>query len=140
MKLKVIAVEKQQDRYEEALRLKFQWYTLGCNWVEGVQFVNADIRNRMDLLRGIDTLVAVRCIYYLREDIPKFFNEVAKRVPRVVLCGNPHRWPKYKHVPEKLGEFNYYSSLEGMKDILRGSGYRIIHEVKDGDPIVTGAR
>lgn len=132
--LEVTAVERNPERYAEALKLARKW------GVESVEFVNAGISDDFSLLDGKDTLVAVRMIYYLRETIDAVFAEIAKRVPTVVLCGNRNRADNWRrgtpHVP--LGEFNRYASLEGMRDLLERHGYRIVKELTDGDEIVVG--
>jgi hypothetical protein len=86
--------------------------------------------------------VAVRSIYYLRDDLDTVFEAVAKHIPTVVLCGNKGRataWRAGKpHAP--LGELNRYAATEGMRDLLERHGYRIAHEVTEGDAIVVGMR
>lgn len=138
---RVIALERHSERHQAALRLyeawkaKFQFYG-------STEFVNGDIRQRFDLLGGVDTLVAVRMIYYLRHDLDAVFTSVAVNVPNVVLCGNrqrAHRWRE--GIPdEEGGAVNYYASAEGMKDLLTRHGYAITTEITEGDPIVVGRR
>lgn len=130
----VTALELSRERHEDALRLAAAWGS------DAVELVNGAIADRLDLLEGKDTLVAVRMIYYLRGAIDSVFAEVAKCVPRVVLCGNRNRADKWRagtpHAP--LGEFNRYAAREGMRELLQRHGYRIAEEVTDGDEIVVG--
>lgn len=135
----VVGIELRQDRYAAALDLRERWRELGFE-VDGCAFVCGDLREKLHLLDGIDTVVAVRSIYYLRDDLRRIFTEISRKVDEVVLCGNPNRWPRYQHLPERLGEWNYFASREGMRALLQASGYRVTHEVEAGDPIVVGRR
>ena len=133
----VLGVERNKERFEEALRLKEIWKINNCN------FLNCDIVNRLDLLDDIDTLVAVRTIYYFRENLDKVFINIAKRCKTVVLGGNAGRSFSYKEgKPEKdVGIFNYYATSEGMIELLEKYGYVIGDMVKESyrvDPIVVG--
>lgn len=140
---KVFALEKNIDRHREALALQEKWRARGED-VSRCEMVNADLRDRMDLLAEIDTLVAVRSIYYLREDLPAVFQEISKRVPNVVLCGNVSRVKDFsegRNDPKHgLGKYDYYATEEGMKSLLADAGYRIEAVLSDGDPIVVGKR
>lgn len=132
----VVALERNSDRHAAAQSLAAAW------GVGAVEFINGDITDRLAncLFHGVDTLVAVRMIYYLRETIDAVFAEVAKHIPNVVLCGNRNRADNWRagrpHKP--LGEFNRYAAREGMRDLLERHGYRIEKEVTDGDEIVVG--
>lgn len=139
----VTALELRPERHIEALALQSRWHRLGRR-VGRCQMVCGDIRDHLDLLTGIDTLVAVRTIYHLRESIDDVFEIVAARkVPRVVLVGNPNRarWPDANSPKlEALGMFNRYAGVPGMRELLERSGYTIDTVVTEGDPIVTGHR
>lgn len=140
----VAAVERHQQRHFEACRLKERWRELGKK-VAGCRMVLGDIKQHLDLLDDATTLVAIRSIYYLREQIGWFFNEVSHRgVQHVVLCGNPGRAARYFAANGKpsdnLGRFNFYASIEGMSEVLTNSGYKITRVIKQGDPIVVGVR
>lgn len=134
----VIALERQEDRHLAAQELRDSW---GLDET-GPRFVCGDIRDRLLLLDGIDTLVAVRMIYYLRDDLDAVFAEVAKKVPTVVLCGNRNRANRWREgrQDEPDGPHNKYASREGMKDLLTRHGYRIADEVTEGDEIVVGRK
>lgn len=135
---KVTALELQQERHEDAVRLQARWRTLGRH-VDGCTMVQGDLRERPELLNGIDTFVAIRSIYYLRESIPDVFVKVAQHCPNVVLSGNAGRARRFaQRIKDNLGPFNYFASVEGMSEVLERAGYRIGTVVKDGDPIVTG--
>jgi hypothetical protein len=140
----VAAVERHQGRHMEACRLMDRWRDLGRN-VDRCRMVLGDIKDHLNLLNEADTLVAIRCIYYFKDEIDVFFAEVSQRgIKNVVLCGNPGRAARYYAAngepPDKLGRFNFYASVEGMSDVLTSHGYRITSEVKQGDPIVVGIR
>lgn len=136
----VAALERSRERHDSAVRLYEAWARRSP--FESPAFICGDITDRFDLLDGIDTLVAVRMIYYLRDRLDEVFAEVAAKVPSVVLCGNRQRarwW--FDAVPDKQGgPLNYYASDVGMRDLLTRHGYRIATELKVGDPIVVGRR
>lgn len=139
----VTALEMRHDRCHAALALQARWASLGHK-VEGCQVVCGDIRDRSDLLHGVETLVAIRTIYHLRHDIESVLSTVAQVVPHVVLGGNPGRAKRYatNSLPpdDALGPFNFYAGVEGMTSALERAGYRIGTVVSEGDPIVTGYR
>jgi hypothetical protein len=95
-------------------------------------------------LRAVDTLLAVRSIYYLRTDLAGVFDAVSRHVPNVVLCGNRNRARKYVeshgNPDDPLGKNNYFATLEGMTSLLEGCGYAIVNSIAEGDPIVIGAK
>lgn len=131
----VTAIERQDERHKAALRLASAWR------VSGIKFIRGDISRHPEWLDG-DTLVAVRMIYYLREQLDAVFAEVATRIPTVVLCGNKNRAAEWRQgIPDKPGgPVQYYASQEGMRALLERHGYRIIAEETEGDPIVVGCR
>jgi hypothetical protein len=133
---RVTAIEASAERHASAKKLAAQW------GVSGITFVNGKMQDNLSRLDGQDTFVGVRSIYYLRAEIDAVFTEIAGRVPQVVLCGNKGRAKAYHagHPHEPLGEFNYYASVEGMRDLLTRHGYRIAEEVAEGDAIVVGRR
>jgi hypothetical protein len=135
----VTALERRPDRHESALKLCEAWRDQGLV-TEGPNFVNAGISDRLDLLEGVDTVLAVRVIYYLLDQIDPVFATIASKVPQVVLCGNKNRagwWREGLIGPNDRAD-NYYASAEGMRDLLTRHGYEIEAEVLDGDEIVVG--
>lgn len=131
----VTAVERNPERYEAALRLGAVWR------VPNVRFLNCSIVGRADLLEDIDTLVAVRVIYYLGESLDPVFAGVAEKVPNVVLCGNANRAAAWRAgQAQETKADNYYASHEGMTALLERHGYRIVTTVTEGDPIVVGRK
>jgi 16S rRNA G527 N7-methylase RsmG len=130
----VTAIEAHKERHKCALALAQKW------GVSGVTFVNGRLETQKVKPGDYDTLVAVRMIYYLRDQIDAVFAEVAKKVPNIVLCGNKGRAKAYHagRPHEPLGKFNYYASAEGMRDLLTRHGYEIAAEVTEGDAIVVG--
>ena len=140
----VAAVERHQGRHYEACRLKERWRELGKR-VEGCRMVLGDIKDHLNLLDDAETLVAIRSIYYQKHEIDTLFSEVSHRgIENVVLCGNPGRAARYAAANgkpnDKLGKFNFYASIDGMKEILTKHGYKITTVVHQGDPIVVGIR
>ena len=142
-KEKVIGLEIKADRHEEALRLQSLWARQGKD-VSRCSMLLGNIKDNLHLLDEVDTVVAVRSIYYLRDDIENVFQEIGRRVPNVLLCGNGSRSRKYYaangNPDDGLGAFNYYATLEGMEALLRKCGYEIAHQIPDGDPIVIGTK
>ena len=142
-KHKVYALELRPERHEEAKRLKQLWQSQGRD-VSGCEMVLGDIRQKRELLPEVDTLVAVRSIYYLRDQVDDVFAEVGKHVKRVVLCGNKNRAKTYfdadGNPTDNLGRFNFYASVEGMTQVLENAGYTIEQTVREGDPIVVGVK
>lgn len=112
--------------------------------VDRCEMVLGKIDDRLDLLKEVDTLLAVRSIYYLRDNLTNIFEVVKDHVPNVVLCGNKNRARKYSEAngkpDDKLGDFNYYASLPGMVTLLKDCGYTISKTIPDGDPIVVGVK
>jgi hypothetical protein len=72
----------------------------------------------LHLLRSVDTLLAVRSIYYLRADLADVFDAVGRHVPNAVLCGNKNRARKYAEAQgnpdDPLGKFNYFATLDDL--------------------------
>lgn len=135
----VAALERSTERHEAALALSAEWARTDSR-LQPVKFFQGDIRDNLFLLSQTDTLVAVRMIYYLGDDIDSVFAEAAKHVRTVVLCGNRNRADRWRagKPDAPLGEFNRYSAREGMRDLLERHGYRISEEATDGDEIVVG--
>lgn len=138
----VTALEMRPERHTAALVLQARWRELGRR-VDGCTMVCGDITDRLDLLEGVDTVVAVRTIYHLRAAIESVFLCIGAHASNVVLVGNPNRarWAAAGHVvANDLGPFNYYASVDGMINVLEFAGYTIGTVVTEGDPIVTGHR
>jgi hypothetical protein len=136
---RVMALEKSAERHESAANLYGQWLGRERKFIPPT-FVNGDIRDNLHLLHNQDTLLAVRMIYYLRDDIDRVFAEVAKLIPSVVLCGNKNRAARWRAgtPDEPLGDMNRYAAREGMVELLERHGYRITQTVTEGDEIVVG--
>lgn len=136
---RVVALELRAPRHEESRRLRDRWTALGYD-VRRCDLVLGDIRARLDLLQGIDTLIAVRALYYLRDQAVPVLTEAARQsVGRVVLCGNRGRQARHRQTPhDELGRFNRLAATEGMRDALEQAGYSIDTVIDEGDPIVVG--
>jgi SAM-dependent methyltransferase len=140
-KEKVFAVDISPFRNKKALELQSIWREKGFN-VNRCEMVLGNIKDHLDLLKEIDTVVAVSCIYYFRDDIYNIFKTIARHATYVVLAGNAHRGQEYFKFGNRsldIGKYNYYASLEGMKLILKQNGYKIIKEMDKGNqPVVVG--
>lgn len=141
--LDVAALEMRHERHIEAVNLQARWAALGKD-VSQARMLEGDIRDRHGLLDGVATVVAVRMIYYLRDDVVPVFQEIARqRVTNIVLCGNKNRAEMHARnggADNALGWYNYFASANGMSEVLDRAGYRIKTVVHDGDPIVVGVR
>ena len=105
----------------------------------GPRFICGDIRDNLCRLKGVETLVAVRMIYYLRDGLDPVFAEVAKHVSNVVLCGNGNRARRWREgITEETKADNYYASKEGMTDLLERHGYKATLVCDQGDEVVIG--
>jgi choline dehydrogenase-like flavoprotein len=139
---RVTALEMREDRAAAALRLSERW-ALSYSFQEPT-FVVGRIDDRLDLLAGIETLVAVRMIYYLRAALDVVFSAVSRSVPNVVLCGNRNRAERFHSgtltADDALGEMNFYAGADGMTELLKRHGYRTERKVTDGDAIVVGRK
>lgn len=140
----VTALELRHERHADALALQARWRKLGRH-VEACTMIRGDIIDRLDLLQGVETVVAVRAMYYWRESIPAVFAAMATAgVSSVVLCGNGNRALRYAEAHgdpgDNLGPFNRYAAVEGMTEALVTAGYTIGTVATEGDPIVTGHR
>lgn len=136
----ITALERRADRHDAGRLLRAHWFSLGFD-VTRCRMIQGDIREHLHLLEGSDTLVAVRTIYYLRDDAPRVMAEAAKSVTRVVLCGNKGRQRQAREDPKsELGRFNFLASVEGMTWLLTRAGYLVTAVHDEGDPIVVGER
>ena len=132
----VIALELRPERVKEGVALQDQWRKLGRP-VDRCRFAIGDIRDRLDLLEGVDMIVAVRSIYYLRDDVQAFVSHA--KVAQFLMCGNKNRAADWARGSEDgLGYYNFYASVNGMKQLLTTAGYEITTVVAEGDPIVVG--
>lgn len=132
----VACLERSRERHEAAINLARKW------GIYSVRHFCGDIRDSLFLLNETDTLVAVRMIYYLGDALDEVFAEVAKKIPNVVLCGNKNRAQRWRegNPDPPLGEMNRYAASEGMTDLLKRHGYRIVTTVTEGDEIVVGRK
>lgn len=133
---RVTALERSLERHADAQALRDAW------GIEGPRFINGAIEDHLHLLGNIDTLVAVRVVYYFGAQLDRIFAEVAKRVPNVVLCGNGNRARRWRAgvADNDTRADNFYASREGMTDLLTRHGYRVVQEVTEGDEIVVGRK
>lgn len=140
---RVTALEANPERHASALNLATVW-TGKFRFSGSAMFINGKVQDALDLLQPdlFDTLVAVRMIYYLRDDLDAVFAAVGKRIPNVVLCGNKNRAAEWRQgIPDKPGgPVQYYASHEGMRALLERHGYTITAEETEGDPIVVGRK
>ena len=137
----VTALELREERHLEAKALQAHWLADGRH-VGACTMRLGDIREHLSLFENVDTLVAVRTVYYLRDEAPRVLEAAyAAGVSSVVLCGNANRAARYRQNPhDELGRFNRLASGEGMEWLLQYAGYQIEKADAVGDPIVVGQR
>lgn len=137
----VTAIERSEERHESAGKLYDEWEARERKF-SCPTFVNGDIASNLWTLANKDCLVAVRVIYYLQGQLHTIFADVAKFIPKVVLCGNANRAARWRAgTPDApLGDFNRFAASEGMIELLQRHGYRITQTVLEGDEIVVGER
>jgi SAM-dependent methyltransferase len=136
----VIALEKSEERHEAASQLYAEWLGREKQF-SAPRFVNGTIQDNLSLLEHCDTLVAVRSIYYLRDNLDRVFSKAAETVKTVILCGNGNRARRWRSgISEETNADNFYASREGMTELLKRHGYRITQEVREGDEVVVGGR
>ena len=111
-------MELRPERHADAMRLRKQWRVWNCALRVG------DIRENLDLLQGMKTFVAVRTLYYLRDDAPAVMAFAATAgVRRVVLSGNSNRARQSVEHPEsELGRFNRLGVGRGHERGTDGRG------------------
>lgn len=138
----VTALEKSEERHESAQQLYANWLGREKSF-KAPRFVNGAVGDNIDLIKeGFDTLVAVRVIYYLGQNLDRLFATAAQHIPKVVLCGNRNRAARWRmgKPDEPLGDMNRYAAREGMIELLQRHGYGIVSELREGDEIVVGKR
>ena len=141
---RVVGIERNEARFREALKLQQVWKEQGKK-VDNCHFHNVDIANNLNLLEGIDTFVAIRTIYYFKENMDKIFSEISKRCRFIVLGGNKNRavgYAKGTYIGN-VAENNYFASIAGMKEIAAQYGYAIETEISENsgeDPLVVGKK
>ncbi len=140
----VYGLDISPHRHELALKLQNAWLEQGYD-VGRCKMLLGDLIDYIDLLKEVDTVVAVRVIYHFKEeiDVNWVFSEIGKHVKNVVLVGNER---KAKYFLEISKDFHtspvpyYYSTVEGMKHLLKSNGYNVTNVVDEGDPIVVGSK
>lgn len=143
--MKVTALEKSFERFNAALGLSAAWkLKFPLKRGGSISFVNGPVQEAIGLVEPntFDTLVAVRMIYYLRDQLDPVFAAVAERIPNVVLCGNGNRASRYRkgYADEEGGPVGFYASAEGMRALLERHGYTVTAELLEGDEIVVGRK
>lgn len=138
--LVVTGLELTETRHRAAKELRDKWLRLGRRVEQGFMF-RGDIREpeQLKILKGATTLVAVRVLYHLGDKAPMVIAEAGRcGVRNVVLCGNRNRAACWRNPDAE--PYDYYSSIEGMTELLTRAGYAIADVVPEGDPIVVGRR
>lgn len=141
---KVTALEKSAERHASALKLAKAWEQFPFKRGGSITFVNGPVQEAIALTEPgtFDTLVAVRMIYYLRDQLDPVFAAVAERIPNVVLCGNGNRARRWREgvADDPTGPVGEYAAAEGMRALLERHGYTITKTLLDGDEIVVGRK
>ncbi|MCF8094794.1 MAG: class I SAM-dependent methyltransferase [Desulfobacteraceae bacterium] len=137
----VVGIDYTPSRYKEALKIKGAWKNQGIN-VDNCHFIFGDIFQNDKIIEGIDTLIARRVVYYFFDDIWRFLDLIKYKVKYICFIGNPSRSEQYKQgiKSKQLGKYAYYSTVEGMKELLLLAGFDIIYLNETPEPIVIGQR
>jgi len=140
----VTALELRAERHRTAFEVQRAWQQRGLD-VAGCHMELGDIRSFQPLpayFRQFQTVVAIRMIYYIADDLDRIFAAAAAGgVSSIVLGGNANRARQWAAAPDSaLGRFNFYASVEGMSEVLTAAGYTIATVVREGDPLVVGRR
>ena len=138
-KEQVIGIDITPIRYNKAQAIKDRWQKLGIIRSENCRFILGDIFNHTELFDDMDTLVARRVIYYFQEDLQRLMSTIQGRVQYLCFIGNPSRAIKYMNgQTQNIGKYAYFSTVEGMKELMNCFGYQIIFEKEHPEPIVVG--
>lgn len=137
-KEKVTAVDIAPYRTKKAGEIQEEWSNKGAR-VENCEFITGDIFENKHLFNDVDTLVARRVIYYFRGDLWPLMDLIKSNIRYVCLAGNPDRSRDYKEGKETpLDEYAYYSTIEGMKELLEQYGFKVTLVDDYYDPTVIG--
>ena len=137
----VSGIEFISLRYETAESLRQLWVEKGLVTEASLTFVQGDIFDRLDLLDGADTLVAMHVLYHLKEHARTLLGEAARRhIASVALVGNANRERKLAIDQESAkSQWARLATLDGMSDFLDECGYETVLRSRDGgDPVVIG--
>ncbi len=139
LKTRIRAIDVTPRRHETACELLSQWAAKGRD-VGHVEMLLGDALADPSLIDGFDTLVASRVIYYFGDRVDPFIDAARSRVGSVCLVGNPSRNRRYAggKIPADIGKNVYYSTPEGMRELLLRHGFEITCETDIGDPLVIG--
>ena len=139
----VIALDVNALRCQKARELQRAWDGLGRR-VNNCRIVHGSVLDNLELLRGVDTVVANRVIYHFQDDVHPIFAAIAdNRVDCIVLCGNAskaRRWKEQGPAASPLGRHLRLATLQGMTELLGVYGYSVTKQIRRGDPIVVGRR
>lgn len=141
-KHRVIASEQNRERHEEALRLQRQRQETDLD-VARCEMVHGDIRERLELLESVDTLIARSVdLLFARHHQAGVCRRLPSRRKRRVARqqGSRATITSRTGAGRSARAFNYFATLERMTSLLSDCGYRIARSVAEGDPIAVGAR
>jgi hypothetical protein len=114
-----LGIESNPARHIEAVTRATQ---LGAPGAHALLF--GDLRDHLLLLNDYETFVGMRCIYYLRDDITRVFDQVCSSVKEIVLVGNAEREERYLAGHRgSLGEFERFATLDGMTELVTERGF-----------------
>lgn len=137
--LNVLGIELTDARTQAANELRRRWLAQGRVVEQGLVIQGDATRDPARYFTGVATLVAVRAIYHLGDLAQVVVSEAGScGVRNVVLCGNRNRAARWRNPDAE--PYDYYSSIDGMTQLLTSAGYEIADVVPEGDPIVVGRR
>ena len=141
-----LGIEMSRKRLETAFALKTKWSDMGFDVAEA-RFALGTWQENRHRLDSYDTLVLIRVIYYLGDEIDRHMDSIPESIETIVLGGNPSRVKEYERGDEsastvKVGEYGYYSTADGMRALLVRHGFTNVQSelTCDNEPIVIGRR
>jgi 2-polyprenyl-3-methyl-5-hydroxy-6-metoxy-1,4-benzoquinol methylase len=134
----VIGIDMTPVRHEKAKEIQSAWRELGRD-VDRCEFVLGDVFENRHLFKGVDTVVACHVIYYFIDRLEEFMKLISENVRYACFIGNAGRARHYKEGDHsRLQGQEYYSTLEGMTEILERHGFSIAFSSEERAPIVIG--
>jgi 2-polyprenyl-3-methyl-5-hydroxy-6-metoxy-1,4-benzoquinol methylase len=138
----VWAVDLSRKRTKEGERIKKIWQEQGKP-VEQCRIERGGTDKVIELLENADTLVAIHVMYHLEAKAVPFVKSIPANVKFIVMAGNRMRasqWQQNKGADDSMGKWNYYASIEGMKELVLEAGFEPSVIDSGGSPIVIGER
>jgi SAM-dependent methyltransferase len=137
---KVVGIDVSPKRINIANKLLHGAYSSKKGFVS---FVSGDATKYVCSSQLPETIVMNRVLYHFARDVSVIRDAMrdSGTVTEIVLIGNRDK-KNLTSADHDLGEWIYYSTVEGMSQFLKEAGFADIEvaEIPDYDPIVVGRR